>query len=163
MRRVWITGAGVGLVLLGLAVAAPGPWSAGQAVSVSAVMAGLRYHPQRWVGRTLVVYGRAVVSYCPPAASCPFMPQLLVDAGVPPQASAFQYPLAQSLPLAWSVDPRLEGPLHLPVVGVVLASWVHPHAQLGGVGTYHIRIRRQSAVYMGQTVQYQAVLLDGLW
>src|SRR5947208_800630 len=141
----------IGSLLLGVLSS---PHYSGRVYTVTEVQAGLRRDPQRWVGQTVRVYGRAMVTLCPD--HCPYSPQFLIDASAPSLPSTL-CPPPQGIPFRWTViDPRIDFLLRLPM----LSDLVRTH--LGGVGTYRVRIQRNSAICNGIPEKYQAVLLDAL-
>ena len=162
VRRMRTIQAALGVMTLVLAAATllavliPSRYS-GPVYAVAEVQAGLQHNPQRWVGRTVLVHGRAIVTHCP--GWCPYAPQFLIDAQVPYSPSTY-CPPPQSIPIKWTVDPHVAILLQLPLLGPLISPFVRGH--LGGVGTYRVQLQRNPAVCNGIPEKYQATLLDGL-
>jgi hypothetical protein len=134
---------------------------AGQVYTVAQVSAGLARNPRAWSGRTLDVWGRAVLLPCPSTARCWPATAVLVDVLQP----------RSRIRLTWTrVNPLLGVLFRLPYLGGAALEWV------GGVGVYRVRIIRSTLVepptnlpnyypYTSRVVvayDDQAFLVDGL-
>jgi hypothetical protein len=124
-------GIGLGLVAGVLFVVIHAVTSIGRVYSVAQVQAGLDHTPERWVGRTVLVYG--VVIGCPPGYPCPWPGARL---GL---ASSSRVPLAQALPLDWEPhDPWLMALRHVPLLSHLVPA---PQAlYMEGPADYRVRL-----------------------
>src|SRR5438874_9806600 len=73
--------------------------AAGKVYAVAEVTAGLAHRPKLWLGRTLLVRGRAIIFLCL-NWSCPYSPQVLMDPNAPSAPVPF-CPTPQSISLAY--------------------------------------------------------------
>jgi hypothetical protein len=107
-------------------------------------------NPRAWVGRIIMVRGRAMSAHClwpaPEATSCP-----------DPEPSSIVDP-SGALPLAVdAAQPLLAGMRRLPLLGRMLPS--PQPVQWGAVGTYRVRLEPAPAASCAASPCYAAVLL----
>jgi len=116
------------LLCTGVALALVRPPMPSRTYSFATVAVGLLQHPNAWIGRAIVVRGRA----WPTCTGCRHATDILEDPANPQDS-----PLS-SLPLVMTLDAPTAFVRHIPLVGPALAPLPH----LPATSTYRVRIER---------------------